>query len=305
MKIKNHQKQMKYKLELYEKAENCVKTLHDIDEKIGDYLAGQRTTISTTKTVNTLSKWHSECTKFIENLDGFTYEFSEISKLLETVIDPVLLVNKYIDDISAKVYDSIFKPTMTVSGDFFTIGTLCTYIMENKDKHQHQLSCIHKMAELYLKVDRDKFKIDWNIFFSTWKRLCEIEISILETYMSNATIDDIYDKHKPYYGEWTELWTIAGVSCQSNDTEDHFYTGDIFNIDDNPYIFTGVLKTTHWGEDGTEDIYHAIFRCDDIDDEKIIFIEKTIKDPDHPFFVGENTDTIVVKLNTNIGEAYQ
>lgn len=55
MKIKNHQKQMKYKLELYEKAENCVKTLHGIDKEIGDYLERQRTTAPTIETVNTLS----------------------------------------------------------------------------------------------------------------------------------------------------------------------------------------------------------------------------------------------------------
>lgn len=233
------------------------------------------------------------------------YEFLEISELLETVMDPVLLVNKYINDMSTKVHDSMFQPSMTLSGDFFTISTLCTYIMENKDKRQHQLSCIHKMAELYLKIDRDKFKIDWNIFFSTWKRLCKIEITILETYMSNATIDDIYDKHESYYDNWTELWSVAGVSCQSIDTEEYFYTGDIFNIEGHPYIFTGVLRKTIWGEDGTEYIYRAIFRCDDIDDEKIIYIEQIIEDPEHPFFIGEHTNTLVTKLNTNIGEAYQ
>lgn len=298
MKINNHKNQIKEKLELYEKTEQCIKTLHKIDDKISKYLVDHCYRI---ETVNTLSKWHSECTKFIEDAKGFTFS-AEIPGLLKLVMDPVLLINEYVNNISAKVQDSVFAPSVTLSSDFFTVGTMTTYIVEKYDKYPYCFSCIHRIGELFLRIDCSKFEINWDEYFTTWKRICEIELSMLNTYMSNITLDDIYDDNKHYYDTWTELWPIAGVSCQSVDTEEYFYTGDIFNIEDHPYIFTGILRKEFWGEDGTEYIYHAIFRCDDIDDEKIICIEEIIENPNHPFFIGEHTDTIVTKLNINTME---
>lgn len=300
MKLGKHKDQIKDKLERYEKAEQCVKTLHKIDDKISKYLVDHCCTI---ETVNTLSKWHSECTKFIEEAKGFTFKSAEIPGLLELVMDPVLLINEYVNNISAKVQDSVFAPSVTLSSDFFDVGTMTTYIIEKYDKYPYYFSCIHKIGELFLRIDCSKFEINWNEYFIAWKRICEIELSMLNTYMSNITIDDIYDDNNlHYYDNWTELWPMAEVSCQSIDTEEYFYTGAIFNIKGNPYIFTGILRKEFWGEDGIEYFYHAIFRCDAIDDEKIICIEEIIEDPEHPFFIGEHTNTIVTKLNINTKE---
>ena len=297
MKLGTHKDQIKDKLEQYGKAEQCVDTLHKIDDKISKYLVDH---CPTKETVNTLSKWHSECTKFIEEAKGFTFKSSEIPGLLELVMNPVLLINEYVNNISAKVQDSVFAPSVTLSSDFFDVGTMTTYIVEKYDKYPYYFSCIHKIGELFLRIDRSKFEINWDEYFVAWKRMCEIELS---TYMSNITIDDIYDNNKlHYYDNWTELWPIAEVSCQSIDTEQNFYTGDIFNIEGNSYIFTGILRKEFWGEDGIEYFYHAIFRCDAIDDEKIIYIEEIIEDPGHPFFIGEHTSTIVTKLNINTKE---
>lgn len=116
MKLGKHKDQIKDKLERYEKAEQCVKTLHKIDDKISKYLVDHCCTI---ETVNTLSKWHSECTKFIEEAKGFTFKSAEIPGLLELVMDPVLLINEYVNNISAKVQDSVFAPSVTLSSDFF------------------------------------------------------------------------------------------------------------------------------------------------------------------------------------------
>lgn len=305
MKLGKHKDQIKYKLEQYEKAEQCIDTLRRIEVDLDYYLSSKTSSIFVTETVNKLSKQHSECARFME-ASQFIYDSAEVSKipkLLENVMDPAKLIAEYVNDVSAKVKQSIFAPSTTLSGSFFDMGVLITYIMESYT-NPRSFSCIHKIGQLYLMVDKDAFEINWLEFFNTWKDICDIEITILNDYMSSINIDDIYDTNKTIY--WRtyadpELWPYASVSCQSYETEDTFYTGDIIMIDGNPYIFTGVLRTTIYSDDEEEYIYRAIFRCDKIDDEKVVLIEPS--NTDCPFNIGEGTTIIVDKMDLESMEA--
>lgn len=303
MKLGNHKDQIKDKLEQYEKAEQCINILRDIKDDLGYFLSSNRSANYIIETVNRLvnklSKQHSECTIFIERSRSIydSAEASKVPKLLENVMDPAKLIAEYVNDVSSKVNQSIFDPSTTLSSSFFDMGVLITYIMENYT-NPYSFSCIHKIGQLYLMVDKNAFEIDWLEFFNTWKDICDIEITILNDYMSGITIDDIYDANKIiYWRSYTEpeLWPHARVHCQSCETEDIFYTGDIIMFDGNPYIFTGVLRTTVYSDGEKEYIYRAIFRCDKIDDEKVILIETS--NTNCPFNIGEGTIIVVDKMD--------
>lgn len=311
MKLASHKDQIKDKLEQYEKAERCVNTLRDIKGDLEYFLSGKKESTSyiietVNKLVNKLSKQHSECTIFIKK-SRFIYDSSEaskVSKLLENVMDPAKLIAEYVNDVSSKVNQSIFDPSTTLASSFFDMKVLITYIMENYANPYSSFSCIHMIGQLYLMVDKNTFEINWLEFFNTWKDICDIEITILNDYMSSITIDDIYDANKAIYWRMCsepELWPYASVSCQSYETEDVFYTGDIIMFDGNPYIFTGVIRNTLYIDCEKEYIYRAIFRCDKIDDEKVILIETS--NADCPFNIGEGTTIVVNKMDLESMEA--
>lgn len=305
MKLGKHKDQIKDKLEQYEKAEQCVNTLCDIKDDLEYFLSGNKSTFFVIETVNKLSNRHSECTRFMEKSQFIcdSAEASKIPKLLENIMDPAKLISEYVNDVMSKVTQSIFTPPTTLASSFFGMGRLIEYIMKNYT-NPHSFSCIHNIGQLYIMVDKNKFEIDWVEFFNTWKDICDIEISILTDYMSSVDIDDIYDINKTiYWRTYTdpELWPYASVSCQSYETEDIFYTGDILIIDGNPYVFTGVMRNTLYSDGEKEYIYRAILRCDKIDDEKVVCIEPS--DTDCPFNIGEGTTIIVDKMDLESMEA--
>jgi hypothetical protein len=299
MNLENHKDQIKDKLKQYEKAEHCVDILRGIKDDIEYYLSGNNSTVYTIQAINELFNKHSECTRFMEK-SQFIYDSAEvfkIPKLLENIMDPAKLISEYVNDVMSKVTQSIFTPSTTLASSFFDMGALIEYIMKNYT-NPHSFSCIHKIGQLYLMVDKNTFEINWVEFFNTWKDICDIEITILTDYMSSITIDDIYDSNKTIYWRTytdTELWPYASVFCQSYETEDIFYTGDIFMIDGNPYIFTGVMRSTLYSDGEKEYIYRAILRCDKIDDEKVVLIETS--NTDCPFNIGEGTTITVNKMN--------